>query len=239
MKKDVLVLQFRTDQSLEHERDCFNQAFDSFAPRFQFVNAIEDNLEKVNLDEYNGVILGGSGEFCFSEGAGEGGWRSGVENLLDKVFERNIHTLGVCLGAQLLTLHQGGDITDEEKYRESGVYQVSLNEKSQECDIFSRVDKDFHATLAHKDTPINIPENFVPLAESDSVSCQAFKVSNKPIWGTLFHPELNQERLDYRLKLYPSYLENEDLYNRVMKNFADTSHSSKVLHHFYRELPVD
>lgn len=233
MQTDILIIQFRTDQSLKHERTCFREASCEFEVDLSFVNAVETDVSELDPRAYSGVILAGSGEFYLSEGHGEESWLQHTFQLLDQLVEYNIPTLGICLGAQILTLHQGGSLTDDSEYSESGSHEIKLTGHSENCNIFSNLNRRFHGALAHQDTPVELPDHFISLAESQSAPYQAFKLENKPIWGTLFHPELNRERLDYRLKLYPSYTESEELYEEIMGDFVDTTHSVKVLHHFY------
>lgn len=237
--KSILVIQFRTDQSGPHEQECFHEEYEGFSVDLHFKSAIFDDLDPDQLRNYDGLILGGSGEHYLTKGAGQDDWLDDTYSLLGEALDNDMHTLGVCFGSQILALHQGGKLSNEEKYHESGSYKICLEENAEDCEIFSKFDSSFHATLAHRDTPIKLPDHFVPLASSELVPYQAFRIVDKPAWGTLFHPELNRERLNYRLRLYPAYVENEHLLNEVMDGFKDTSLSSKVLHHFYEEIPVD
>lgn len=228
-----MVVQFRTDDSEDHEQKCFHEDYNDLSVDLHFKSAISRDLKNCSLENYDGVIFGGSGEYYLTEGAGRCSWRENIFDFINKILKKEKPILGICFGSQLLALHQGGKLVNDEEYHESGSYQVDLTREAENCDIFSNMDSSFSATIAHQDTHIDMPDNLVPLAKSKKVPCQAFKVKGKPAWGTLFHPELNADRLDYRLRLYPSYVDNEHLIDEIIGDFDDTSYSTNVLHHFY------
>ncbi|MFB6182278.1 MAG: type 1 glutamine amidotransferase [Candidatus Magasanikbacteria bacterium] len=228
-EKKVLVVQFRTDQSLNHEQDCFKDELLERNIKLSFINATEEDLDISLLAEIDGVILAGSGEFYLTKGHGEGTWKDEVFSYLDYILGADIPTLGVCLGSQIIALHQGGELTDDEHYHEVGAFEICLTDHCEKCKIFSNLDSGFDVTLAHQDTIIDLPNNVVRLAGSNRVDFQAFKIEDKQVWGTLFHPELTRARLKYRLELYPSYADNID---EALSDFGDTSYSTEVLHRF-------
>ena len=61
--------------------------------------------------------------------------------------------------------------------------------------------------MGHEDCVVRLPEEAVLLASSDVVVNQAYRLANRPIWCTQFHPELKQEALLKRVLQYPSYIE--------------------------------
>lgn len=228
-QKKILVIQFRTDQSLDHEQDCFENELLGRNVKLSFVNATEENLDISLLADVDGVILGGSGEFYLTKGHGEGKWKEKIFNYLDYLLGAELPIIGICLGAQLIALHQGGELTDSEEYHEVGSSVIKLKENKEECEVFSDLKGEFEVTLAHQDTIVKTPDHFIYLGSTDKVECQAFKLQNRDVWGALFHPELTRSRLRYRLELYPSY--TDDLED-TLKDFNETTYSSNILHNF-------
>jgi GMP synthase-like glutamine amidotransferase len=155
MRKKILVLQFRTDESTKHEQECFYDEYSDYDLDLDFKNVVQEDVPTSVVDKYRGIILGGSGEFYLAQGDNQKGWLQQTYNLLDKAFDNSVHVLGICLGAQIIALHQGSNITDDSKYHETGSYEISLSNDADKCDIFSDLDKEFHAPLCHEDTPIN------------------------------------------------------------------------------------
>ncbi len=227
--KKILLIQFRTDQSLSHEQDCFEEELLERKVELSFVNAAQEELDISYLVDVDGVILGGSGEFYLTKGHGKEGWREKIFNYLDYLLGANLPVLGVCLGSQLIALHQGGELTDSQEFHEVGSSTVTLKQDREKCDIFSNLKQSFEVSLAHQDTIVNLPEHFLKLASTEKVDWQAFKLEDKKVWGTLFHPELTRTRLRYRLELYPSYSDDVE---KDLQNFDDTSYSTKILHNF-------
>lgn len=230
----ILILQFRNDQSEDHEREIFHEEFNGYQLDLEFHNLAQENLSLDQLNHSDGLILGGSGEYYLAQGDLDSDWMDATNQALDKALQDSLPTLGICLGAQIIALHQGSGITDDEQYHESGSYQISLSDYSENCEIFSNLDQTFHAPLCHEDTPIDLPDHLLPLASSEKVPCQAYKLKDKPAWGVLFHPELNKERLRYRFQLYPNYVENdEDVLESKLESFNEDERSTEVLHRFY------
>src|SRR4030042_6579050 len=68
--KKFLALQFRTDQSLTHEQDCLLRSGGFKKSELQFLNVLDqqNKLPKIkDLNNYQGIILGGSGEINISD----------------------------------------------------------------------------------------------------------------------------------------------------------------------------
>jgi GMP synthase-like glutamine amidotransferase len=229
----ILVIQFSLDQSKEHAQECFKET----CPQadFVFFNAIEDDFTQINLENFSGVIVGGSGQFYLSKGDGHDTWLPKVFKLVDTIFATDIPALGICFGSQILAMHQGAQIVSDPAMHEAGTLESSLLEDAAADIIFSNVPGKFMAQFGHKDTPINLPDHFVILSKSEKVFCNAFRVGNKKIWGVLFHPELSSTRTKERMAMFPSYVgeaENfEDYVNRIVQDSPETG---KILSNFVR-----
>jgi GMP synthase (glutamine-hydrolysing) len=92
--------------------------------------------------------------------------------------------LGICAGMQLLALKSGGMLTHGEKIGMTDVTVVS------EDPLFSG-NTLFSAWELHQ-SEVRIPDSLQVLARS-STTVQAFRLKNKPRYGTLFHPEVRNE----------------------------------------------
>jgi len=229
--KKILVVQYRTDGSKEHDQQCFIEASGYPAERFHFVSAIENEFPK-SLDDYAGVILGGSGEFWISQGDGEGTWMDWSYDFITKVLEENVPLFGVCFGYQLLALHQGAKIVHDESMQETGAFDTTLLEESKNDPIFSKFPQIFDAQYGHKDTIVDFTENMIPLARTEKVPMNSFRLEGKDAWGILFHPELNKSRLVYRVeKFFPNYANGQDL-DELFKDFKDCPDAEKFLTYF-------
>lgn len=229
----VLVVQFSVDSSKEHAQKCFKNICSD--ADFVFFNAILDNFNTINLDDFVGIVLGGSGQFYLSKGDGENTWLPKVFNLLDRVVEKNIPTMGICFGSQILALHQGGKVVCDPAMQETGTFEVELSQDAEEDPIFSQLPQKFMVHLGHKDTPSDLPPHIIPLAKSSKVPWSAFRVAGKKIWGFMFHPELDKETMRERMAMFPSYVQDgEDFDNYLSRIVKDTPETAKILSIFAR-----
>ena len=73
--------------------------------------------------------------------------------------------------------------------------------------VFAPLGQSFVGQMGHQDIVDRLPDEAVLLASSDKVPNQAFRLRNKPIYATQFHPELDRQTLIDRVLRYPQYIE--------------------------------
>lgn len=228
MLKKILVIQFSLDKTREHAQLCLRESCPE--AELTFVNAVEHDMSQVNPEAYDGVILGGSGQYYLSNGDGLDSWLAPVFKFLDVVFEKNIPTIGICFGCQILALYHGGKVVRDEDLRQSGSLESHVLSNATTDPIFSNLPERFLANFGHKDTPVNLPDHLVPLTKSDKVPCTAFRVADKKVWGIMFHPELNVQRNRERLAMVPDYAGNvEDLDRFIDRAVKETPEANTLL----------
>lgn len=95
--------------------------------------------------------------------------------------------LGICAGMQLLARAIGGIITPDE---EIGMTRVMITGQGSGDPVFTGAGVidvwELHQSGA------NIPDNCIILAQSQG-GIQAFRLSDRPWYGVLFHPEVRNE----------------------------------------------
>jgi GMP synthase (glutamine-hydrolysing) len=113
---------------------------------------------------------------------------------MDNVFQKNGlpqcikewtgPVLGICAGMQLLALHAGGSLIPGEEIGMTEIRAVGNDQifNGKEC---------FSAWELHK-YQVLIPDSCITIADSQS-GIQAFRYSDKPWYGMLFHPEVRNE----------------------------------------------
>lgn len=95
--------------------------------------------------------------------------------------------LGVCYGAQLLSLVNGGEVQPS-KSREYGRAMLKVADKS--CPLFSGMSEVSQVWMSHGDTITSIPQNFKITASTEDVKVGAFEVLGEKTFGIQFHPEV-------------------------------------------------
>ncbi len=226
--KKILVIQFSLDKTREHAQLCLRESCPE--AELVFVNAVETDVSQINPEDYNGVILGGSDQFYLSNGDGLDSWLVPVFKFLDVIFKKNIPTIGICFGCQILALYQGGKVVRDENLRQAGSLESYVLSGATTDPIFSNLPEKFLANFGHKDTPINLPDHLVPLTKSDKVPCTAFRVADKKVWGIMFHPELTYQRNRERLAMVPDYAGSiENLKQYMNDNIKETPEANTLL----------
>jgi GMP synthase (glutamine-hydrolysing) len=116
---------------------------------------------------------------------------------LREAVRREVPTLGICLGAQLLAKALGAEVYRNSQ-REIGWYQVEVLPAAAEDRLFfgrGPAETVFHW---HNDT-FDLPAGAVHLAQSSACSQQAFRVGNAA-YGLQFHVEMVPELMELWLR---------------------------------------
>ena len=231
--KKLYIIQFRTDYTEAHEQECYNDELPELKGRIVYLNAVSDMLPLTPPDDMGAVIMGGSGQLLLSDLDPQTPWLVHCFAFVDAVLEADIPLMGVCFGGQLLAQHQGARMTTAEEMRETGTFPITLLDKAKKDPVFGHLPDQFDVQLGHKDTPVDLPDHFIPLAKSQRVACQAYRVGEKQSWGFIFHPELNAKRLADRLHMSdPSYVPDGQDIEDVIALFTDTPEAASILHSF-------
>lgn len=107
--------------------------------------------------------------------------------------------LGVCAGQQFLGMHFGG-IAQPAAGPEYGKVELIVDDKDE---LFDGLPDRFTVWASHNDEVVNTP-GFSILAHSKDCSNHAFKSCSRPIWGCLFHPEV--EHSEHGSEIYANFL---------------------------------
>lgn len=107
--------------------------------------------------------------------------------------------MGICAGQQFMGLHFGGKARPSEK-PEYGKVELIVDEKN---DLFEGLPDRFTVWASHNDEVIDIPD-FQILAHSKDCANHAMKHRSRPLYGCLFHPEV--EHTEYGSQIYSNFI---------------------------------
>ena len=161
-------------------------------------------LPEINLDDYSGIIIGGS-QYNFSD---QPETKSQVQRrveaeldaLLDKVVAADFPFLGACYGVGTLGAHEGAIIDDTYAEPVHGV-RVHLTAAGRVDPLLAGVPDEFEAYVGHKEAVRKAPEHATVLATSGTCPVQMFRVKEN-LYATQFHPELDLDGILTRIQIY-------------------------------------
>jgi len=235
MTKPILFLQFRTDQSLEHEQQAVLQHGHIPDEDFEFVNILDPCVvvpSPDDLNKYRAVISGGSAQFDISKLDNYEFKDRLLETkpLFEAIVEHDFPCLSICFGHQLMAELMGGKVEADPKQAESGTLKVFLTPEGKKASIYNGMPRSFYAVVGHKDSVTKLPDDFVVLATSDRCRVESYRVKSN-IFTTQYHPELNTKQLVWRLMQYPEYAKGKSL-EQIKEGFEDITWAPRVLSNF-------
>lgn len=237
----ILVIQFRTDQSLEHEQACILKHTGLSEDSFEFYNlcdaknSYDDLYEKIYTNPCP-VIIGGSGEFYIKKKNATQDGQERIDELLEKfprvlnlIMKSELPLLGLCFGHQVMAEMLGAVVEESEQHKETGIFEISQTQAGLESPIMKNLPFHFNSVIGHHDSVIAIPSSMKHLCSSQRCAYQGLQYNNYA-FSFQFHPELDAKGLEERLALYPGYKTddsikvdqpNVDVVTTILKNFVE------------------
>ncbi|GAA0953702.1 type 1 glutamine amidotransferase [Nonomuraea longicatena] len=118
-------------------------------------------------------------------------WLPPTRALIARSVAAGVPTLGICLGAQLMTLACGGRVERGGRGLEVGACAVMALPAAAEDRLFATVGT-ATAVQYHRDAMTALPEGAVPLLTGERYPNQAYRLGERA-WGVQFHPEATPE----------------------------------------------
>jgi GMP synthase-like glutamine amidotransferase len=116
--------------------------------------------------------------------------------LVAEALSTGLPVLGICLGAQMLALVAGGEVTADSGEIERGSCPITLLPAAADDAVFGALSEHQELRMIenHRDSITALPPEAVHLGTSDACRVQAFRVGNSA-WGVQFHPEALPSRI--------------------------------------------
>ncbi|MGO1544445.1 MAG: type 1 glutamine amidotransferase [Gulosibacter sp.] len=136
------------------------------------------------------IVLGGHMNAYADERAP---WLEDVRSLIRDAADKEIPTLGICLGGQLIAATMGGSVkVSAPQGLESGAVEVSWTDAAADDAVFGGLPNDFISAAFHSDGIDVLPPGAVLLGTGVDYAHQAFRIGSA--WGVQFHPEAGLAR---------------------------------------------
>jgi GMP synthase (glutamine-hydrolysing) len=165
---------------------------------------LEELVPSLNLNQYSGVVLGGS-PFTSSDppmqkSPAQVRVEGELERLIGDVLKFDVPFLGACYGIGTLGRYLGG-VIDRTFAEPVGAVPIHLTSAGLADPLLAGLPKTFPAFVGHKEALRTLPPGAVLLAGSATCPVQMFLVGQHQ-YATQFHPELDVPGIIERMRAY-------------------------------------
>jgi GMP synthase (glutamine-hydrolysing) len=204
--KPFLLLATRSDDEVADEEYASFLEAGGLEPRDLVRVRLESGpLPEIDLDDYSGIIVGGSPFNASDPAESKSEVQRRVErelsDLLGVVVPRDYPFLGACYGIGLLASNLPDGVVDGRWPEVAGPTRVRLTAEGESDAVFGSLAGEFEAYVGHKEACTVLPRGAVLLASGDNCPVQAFRVGAN-VYATQFHPELTRAGILTRIRIY-------------------------------------
>jgi GMP synthase (glutamine-hydrolysing) len=241
MRPKILTIQFRSNPSSREQEQAAIVREGGVYAEIEFISALDESVNWAEpaalMAPYQGVILGGSGDFDFDGGRSEDDmarkqsyvFLEQLRPLFQYLFDNDVPTLGICYGHQLLGAFAGAQVKRDEAQKKTRSHPVKVMVDKNDYFLFSDLPDTFYAQYGHKDSLDRVPEGAVLLMNGgEECKVSALRYKNN-IYTTQFHPELTLEDMLARMHASPDYLPEGVVAEEVFKDSPD---ANRILRNF-------
>ncbi|MEN8584910.1 glutamine amidotransferase [Arthrobacter sp. KBS0703] len=204
MKPFLLLASRAEDTAADEEYEAYLRFGGLDASQLRRIRMEQAPLPELELDDYSGVIVGGSPFTSSDPPEKKTETQHRVERELSKLLDRIVATdfpfFGACYGVGTLGLHQGA-VIDRTYGEQLGGVTITLTPEGLDDPLLAGMPAEFTAFTGHKEACTVLPPNAVLLASSAACPVHMFRIK-KNLYATQFHPELDAEGLVTRIDIY-------------------------------------
>jgi GMP synthase (glutamine-hydrolysing) len=204
MKPFLLLASRAEDAAAEEEYEAYLRYGRLEPDQLRRIRMEQAPLPHLDLDDYSGVIVGGSPFTSSDPDDHKSETQHRVERelsvLLDRIVAEDFPFLGACYGVGTLGLHQGA-VIDRTYGEQLGGVTISLSPDGLTDPLLAGMPAEFTAFTGHKEGCTVLPSHAVLLASSAACPVHMFRIK-KNLYATQFHPELDAEGLVTRIDIY-------------------------------------
>jgi len=202
-------------------------------------NALTEPLTDDLLDDVDAVMIGGAGAYSVTNTFP---WTASLVSLVHACYDRRLPLFGSCWGHQFIARAFGGTVVQDLDRAEMGTHSVQLTEAGRTDPLFCDFPSRFLAQMGHQDRVSVLPAEAIEIARNDTAPYQAFRIADRPIYGTQFHSELDAERERQRIVTYRAYytevLKSDAAFEETLASLRDTPEVDALLAAFLRRFAV-
>lgn len=210
----------------EPEMQCILDLSEIPRENYTVIDALTQAPQPEDLDGYDLLVMGGSS-------VSELEHKAAVLELIREARRRDLPTLGICFGGQLMTEALGGTLECRPDDQEFGGVEVFATEAAKYDPVFSRLPERYLTIQGHKYYMAELPEGAVILARSAKAPVQAWSFPGEPFYALQMHSELNDVRFRERLEFYKHlYIGNQAELDRIYATLKPTPEAAQIMNYF-------
>jgi len=228
----LVLLQIRDHrESLMQERRAFTERCLVDVDRFDFINIVEHpQLRWQDVESAHAVLIGGAGGYSV---IGDHPFSPYLRDVVSRLIDEDRPVFGSCWGHQFMARAMGGEVIVDRENSEVGSFEISLTEKGSNDPLLETLPPSFFVQLGHNDRVSRLPEGWVELAASEKCPNQIIRLEGKPVYGTQFHSEMNEDRLRERLQVYlQEYVPDPEGFEELMARLRPSPQADCILDRF-------
>lgn len=228
----LVLLQVRNELvSLKQEQSCFIERCRVARRQFRFINLVDDpKLSWSQVADAHAVLIGGAGAFSVTR---EHPFTKPLREVVERLIDDGRPVFGSCWGHQFLADMGGGRVIEDRQRAEVGTYPVDLTPAGARDPLFASFPARFHVQLGHNDRVAKLGTDWIELARSDRCPFQAIRHVDRPVYGTQFHSEMDEERLRERILVFlKGYVADDDEHRDILWRLRPSIEADRILQAF-------
>lgn len=232
-----LLIQVRPDRVVaDHEYKCYLAQSGLSETELDRLNVFDRVPNVGDLAGYDVLLIGGSGDVSLSDG-NEPEKVQVIIELIKAARTKGMPIFGACFGGQLMAVAFGGRVEVDKAREEVGTLEMTRATTAQGCPIFADLPDKFDVQIGHKDHIEELPPGAINLISSEKSPMQVFTFPGEPVYGIVFHPELDETALKYRVDYYSEeYGWSQEFRNALYEDVKPTPYADKILRLFYEKV---
>ena len=228
----LALLQLRNDGvPLRQEQSCFLERCRVARHQVAFINLVDQpQVRWRHVDGVHAVLIGGAGDYSATE---VHPFTEPLRQLALRLIDDGRPVFGSCWGHQFLAQITGGEVVEDPVRTEIGSHPVELTRQGVADPLFEGFPPRFHVQLGHKDRVVRLGAGWVELARSELCPYQAIRLEDRPVYGTQFHSEMDENRLRERLEVYRAgYVPDPEKFAEVLRRLRPSVEADRLLARF-------
>jgi GMP synthase (glutamine-hydrolysing) len=231
-KLRLVLLQVRNELvSLKQEQSCFIERCCVARRQFRFINLPEaPQLRWSDVEDAHAVFIGGAGAFSVTR---QHPFTKPLRDVTQRLIDDDRPLFGACWGHQFLADLGGGTVIEDKERAEVGTFPIQLTDAGRNDPLLGEYPDRFHVQLGHNDRVSELGPGWLELARSERCPNQLIRLDGKPVYGTQFHSEMDEERLRERIVVFlKDYVGDEEAHRRLLRSLRPSLEADRLLQLF-------